>query len=207
MSVPVHALLIISEIDRGVWSLIESQGHLFTQDYVSPADVEDLRLCGSVASCCWWRKVFYRMKDHILQNFGTREGFALQKWDDLCWKDDPDDPNDRCCQGATADGTIPYATHYHILERWSLGGRILHRPTNEYRYKVWCYDASNAFSKESDYYMSLVSQCTGDKIEGRKKIVWENKAPAWRAFLRLGKRFRGVVGKDGSLENVSKEMR
>lgn len=74
-----------------------------------------------------YRRDFYAMKDRILWRFGRQCGEDVQRIVRECWGSD----DQIGCEGATCrrcGGTGAWDTSLILLQRWTLGGRIFHRP-------------------------------------------------------------------------------
>lgn len=142
-------------------------------------DMRHLLLCNEVASGMYWRhkKLFYAVKDAIVKTFGTSDGYDLQYWYD----EDFYEPGET------------HACHKHILERWLLMGRTLHRPTNEFhyvQYERW------GVVRRSENFSDLYPLCK-NKLKGRKlhslpydqELRERRRRDAWESLKYLVRRF------------------
>jgi hypothetical protein len=72
------------------------------------------------------RDAFYALKDRLLQRYGTYSGEDIQQIIDPCWGSHEDG-----CSGSTCTrcgGTGIWRERRIRLSRWSLAGRVFHRP-------------------------------------------------------------------------------
>jgi hypothetical protein len=137
-------------------------------------DVSDLIACGKPAYFPY-NKLFYALKDAILETYGEHDGVDEQVWDDYC--DDYDD-------GELGYKEV-YASHHHILDRYIYGGHVFHIPTNEFLY----YRNYGFVEKRSTNFDALCGQAK-NRMQGKKQKDWSNKAQkeAWVRLKRLVRR-------------------
>lgn len=159
-------------------------------EQVTPQDVQDLVVAGYAIN--WhWRKVFYALKDAILQTYGALDGYCLQEWWDEDWQDVDDDED--------TNAVDYYARHRHILECWRLLDRRFHRPTDEFDY----FNYNMQVGKTSPNFAEMLMRCfVGQAIAGKKKYGWQRFECeySWRAFKRLMARFGHLLKVHSVLE-------
>lgn len=71
------------------------------------------------------REAFYRMKQVICEQYGSLDGYDVQRIAHKCWGRPGygcDDDCDRC------GGSGIYQERRYLLQRWRLGGLVFHRP-------------------------------------------------------------------------------
>lgn len=141
-------------------------------------DAADLQKTNWLAKDCYrYKKLCYdAVKTPLVKTFGTFDGYDLQVFERKNWDCDYDDFHDW------------FSTHCHILERYVLGGKTFHQPTNEFYY----YDARD-HEKKSARYDELRALC-GDPLIGiAKPPDGYVRAEAIRAVRRLVHKFFPVV--------------
>ena len=143
-------------------------------------DLGDLKICGNYKFDSEYEKLFYNLKNAILENYAMQYGYTLQEWDDESYYND--DENDLDI----------YATHFHLLKRFFLStqdgnyiSKEFHIPTNEFRYICW---AGFGFEKASDNYYELQKNVT-NSFKGKKKYTRNKSFDAIESFHRLYNRF------------------
>jgi len=80
----------------------------------------------------WRRAQFYALKDRLCRTYGVHDGYDVQHIRDLCWglDDAIGCPGTGCRK---CGGTGVYRERTTWLERWSIAGRIFHRPLGPIR--------------------------------------------------------------------------
>jgi|GEM_PF-4582902 len=136
-------------------------------------DIEDLRVVNWLAKKDYrWKQFCYAVKDALLCEFGTHDGYDLQQFVRCEWDDE-----------YGHNGEI-FSWHDHILERVRIGDVIFHRPTNEF----WYRDV-RGIMKSSAYYDEYHAKCTG-KVDGIKQPpAGFQKADGVKAIRRLTHKF------------------
>lgn len=103
----------------------------------------------------WFKTIFYRLKDRLMDKYGKPKGYAHQVWRSRAY-DGWDD----------FDGYKNGAEHHHILERVKLGNLMLHRPTGHFLF----VNTLNGYYKESEGYDLIRALCV-ETITGKKQIT------------------------------------
>jgi hypothetical protein len=123
----------------------------------------------------YYFKVFYAIKDRIMDTFGKLGGYSLQYWTSSADDYYGDDYQENGCH------------HYHILERVRLGKYILHRPTGHFSFS----NDVTEYYKESVGFDEMKKLCT-ETIKGKKRERLESipsADEARKALYWLAKQF------------------
>jgi hypothetical protein len=110
---------------------------------------------GLLFSRDWYRTVFYRLKDRLMDRYGKPKGYALQEWTSRAYDGWDDD-----------HGVKDGATHRHILECVKLGRLMLHRPTGHFAYT----NEVSEYYKHTLGFDALAAICV-EKFNGKKHIT------------------------------------
>jgi hypothetical protein len=149
---------------------------------ITRADVYDLHTCGRVGKWFMWHKLFYDIKDLILNNFGTFDGYDQQTWYDTSWEHEDE----------------PYAEHVHILKRYVLIAdnvpNVFHIPTNEFSYFNFDWQTQHQSEKFKEFYDLCKNEIKG------KKECYTDKTDMSAAKLSL----KYLLIKFGHLYKVNK---
>ena len=152
-------------------------------------DMLDVQTVGRVGKNLYpFNKLWYALKDKIIEKYGTFKGYVEQEW-----SDPPDDFHD-----------FEGAVHRHILkEYWLSSGNIdngdefiiIHTPTNEYYYWNFDYPSEDTSENYKELHLQIIKF-----TNGKKNYSWNNsdKEIAWKALKRL-------VGKFGYLLKCYKQ--
>lgn len=128
-------------------------------------DLEALRLAN--AGAYTYKREFYQVKDHLLEQYGVPDGYDLQVIEDICYNCNGDGCW-RCNKGVWARRTF-------YLLRFRIGSRVFHKPE-------WFLPP--AYDRQKDLR---------ETIKGRIRHAEIDYRQAQRAAFRLMRKYRPAL--------------
>ena len=146
-------------------------------------DIQDMRLCGKVGKSLYpFHKVWYCLKERLLELYGYQDGYDLQIWYDKGYSEYGDDPEETL------------AEHCHILKRYTIQIdewiHVFHIPTNEFFY----FDFETQYEKSSENYDKYYNIYKNKMIGKRERVIAKDvRLDGWKSLKKLIRKYRYLI--------------